>query len=200
MQVQAELRPPTSAARVARLTVIRTGVAGVVLCAVAALAVFLIADRSSQPSAPTRARPTSPPVPTVAPSTVLAQKPYIGVACPAPLPFNAASAIAIALACNRVGLSIDLRTRAAGATATIDGQSFKLDSAAWSDPPVGGRHKSLSGFLQPARFLHGPFKTVTFRNGVRQRFTIEHVHLVIDFGAGHKVQTSLQLLGYGGWG
>jgi hypothetical protein len=86
------------------------------------------------------------------------------------------------------------------ATATINGQSFKLDSSAWSDPPVHGKHRSLAGFLQPARFLLGPFTTVTYRDRVRQRFTIENVHLVIDYGAGHKVQTSVRLLGYGGWG
>ena len=138
---------------------------------------------------------------TVAPWTsVLVDQPWIGVACPAPVPFNAARAIAIARACDRVGLAINLRTRAVTATATIGGQSFKLGSAAWSDPPVGGKHESLSGFLQHARFLHGPFKTVTFRNGVRQRFTVENVRLVIDYGAGRKVQTFLHELGYGGWG
>ena len=106
----------------------------------------------------------------------------------------------MARACDRVGLAINLRTPAVTATATMNGQSFKLDSAAWSDPPIGGKHKSLAGFLQHARFLRGPFKTVTFGNGVRQRFTIEHVHLVIDYGAGREVQTSLTELGYGGWG
>jgi hypothetical protein len=29
---------------------------------------------------------------------------------------------------------------------------------------------------------------------------MEHVHLVIDYGAGREVQTSLTELGYGGWG
>jgi hypothetical protein len=175
----------------------------------------LIVDRGSQPSTPTRAKTNSPVYPrlvrlrsrpmsvrvaTVAPSAVLVQQPYIGVACPAPVPFNAAQAIATARACNRGGLSIALRTPAVTATATINGQSFKLDSSAWSDPPVHGKHRSLAGFLQPARFLLGPFTTVTYRGRVRQRLTIENVHLVIDYGAGHKVQTSVRLLGYGGWG
>jgi hypothetical protein len=102
--------------------------------------------------------------------------------------------------CDRVGLQISLRRRAVAASATINGQSLKLDSAVWSGPPVDSKRKSLSGFLQHARFLRGPFKTVTFRNGVRQRFTVEHVHLVIDYGGGREVQTSLIELGYGGWG
>jgi hypothetical protein len=86
-------------------------------------------------------------------------------------------------------------------TATINGQTFKLDNRAESSPPLNtGKRMALAGFLAPARFLHGPFKTITYRNGLRQRFTIENVHLVIHYGAGHTVQTSLQLLGYGGWG
>jgi hypothetical protein len=98
-------------------------------------------------------------------------------------------------------LAITLRTPAVAATATINGQSFKLDSVAWSDPPVAGKHKSLSGFLQPAAFLtRGPFKIVTDRAGYRTRITIEYVQLVIDYGAGREVHTSLTELGYGGWG
>jgi hypothetical protein len=137
---------------------------------------------------------------TVAPATVLSRQPWIGSSCPGPHSVAAIERSAEVPLCGRVGLAIDLRTRAVTATATINGQSFKLDNAAWSDPPFGGKHTSLAGFLQHARFLHGPFKTVTFRNGIRQRFTVEDVHLVIDYGAGHKVQTSIQELGYGGWG
>jgi hypothetical protein len=86
-------------------------------------------------------------------------------------------------------------------TATINGQTFKLDNRAESSPPLNtGKRMALAGFLQPARVLHGAFKTITYRNGLRQRFTIENVHLVIHYGAGHTVQTSLQLLGYGGRG
>ena len=201
MQAQAQLPPATSRAPVAWLTVTRKGIVGVVVCAVAALAVFALADLSSEPSTSMRAQPTSLSVPTVASATVLSRQPWIGVACPGPVPFNAARAITIARACNRVGLAIELRKPAMAATATINGQTFKLDNRAESSPPLNtGKRMVLAGFLQPARFLHGPFKTITYRNGLRQRFTIENVHLVIDYGAGHTVQTSLQLLGYGGWG
>lgn len=150
-----------------------------------------------QPS--TRPHPASLTVPTVAPSTVLADKPYIGIACPGPAPFNAARAIAIARACSRAGMSIVLRAHAVTATATINGQTFELERL-WSFPSGPGKHMTLVGFLHPARFLHGPFKTVTFRNGIHQRFTVENLHLVIDYGAGHQVQTSMQELGYGAWG
>ena len=170
--------------------------AGATLAAIGMVALLVPSNDQRRP-APATARSVA----TVAPSTVLSRQPWIGVACPAPVPFNAARAIAIARGCSRVGLMVEPRKPAVTATATINGQTFKLDDRWWSYPPSStGKHTSLAGFLQHARFLHGPFKTVTFRNGIRQRFTVENVHLVIDYGAGHKVQTSLQLLGYGGWG
>jgi hypothetical protein len=183
------------------------GMAGVTLAGAAGFAAIMLAffggggnasGGRGQPS--TRPHSASLTVATVAPSMVLVRQPWIGSSCPGPHSPAAVRASFRVPLCSRVGLMIGLRTRAVSATATINGQRFKLDSAAWSDPPVGGKHEWLSGFLQHARFLYGPFKTVSFRNGIRQRFTIENVHLVIDYGAGHKVQTSLQLLGYGGWG
>jgi hypothetical protein len=181
----------------------RKALAGTAACVLVAAVALMFAATTTGPqrSFPASVQPIARPIPAVAPSTVLAQQPYIGVACPAPVPFHAARAIAITLACNRVGLAITLRTRAVTAIATINGQPFKLDSAAWSDPPVGGKHKSLSGFLQPAAFpKRGPFKIITDRAGYRNRVTIERLHLVIDYGAGREVQTSLTELGYGGWG
>jgi hypothetical protein len=140
-------------------------------------------------------------VATVASSTVLVRQPWIGSSCPGPHSPAAIRASFRVPLCGRVGLEIDLRRPALSATATINGQTFKLDDRWWSYPPFStGKHTVLAGFLHHARFLYGPFKTVTFRSAIRQRFTIENVHLVIDYGAGHKVQTSIQELGYGGWG
>ncbi len=154
-----------------------------------AVGIFLAVGQQGSP--PTRVQPTARPIPTVASSIVLVRQPWIGVACPPPAPF----------ACDRVGLAISLRTRAVAATATINGQSFKLNSREWSDHAVGAKHRALAGFLQPAAFLkRGPFKTITDRAGQRHRVTVEHVHLVIDYGAGRKIQTSIRELGYGGWG
>lgn len=141
-------------------------------------------------------------VPTVVPSTVLSRQPWLGSSCPGPHSVAALKRTPEVPLCDRVGLAIELRKPAVTATATINGQTFSLDNHAESSPPLNGTGKrlALAGFLQNARFLHGPFKTITFRNGIRQHFTVENVHLVIDYGAGHKIQTSLQLLGYGGWG
>ena len=180
----------------------RTAVFGITACALVAAAALLFADITTGPqrSLSMSVQPLVQPIPVVAPSTVLTEKPWIGNSCTGSYSRTAIEASLRVPLCDRVGLEISLRTRAVTATATINGQLFKLDNAAWSDPPVGGKHKWLSGFLQHARFLHGPFKTVTFRNGVRQHFTIERVHLVINYGTGREVQTSLTELGYGGWG
>ena len=181
------------------------GAAGAALIAAAVIAAIMLAffggggNMSGGRGTPST-QSASLAVPTVAPATVLAGQPWIGNACPGPHSKAAVERTPAVPLCDRVGLMITLRKPAVTATATINGQTFKLDNAVWSGPPVGGKRLALAGFLQHARFLYGPFKTITFRNGVRQRFTVEHLHLVIDYGAGHKVQTSLQELGYGGWG
>ena len=204
MEARTHLRHGGAATR--RLTVWaipgREVLAGSLAGALAVAAALLFADATTGPprSLPTSVHPIVRAIPTVAPSTVLTEKPWIGSSCTGSYSRAAIEASLRVPLCDRVGLAIDLRTRAVTAIASINGQSFKLGSAAPRDVPVGGKRKTLSGFLQHARFLHGPFKTVTFRNGVRQRFTIEHVHLVIDYGAGREVQTSLTELGYGGWG
>ena len=143
-------------------------------------------------------------VPIVAPSTVLSRQPWIGISCPGRHSAAAIERSAEVPLCSLAGLAINLRKPAVTVTATINGQTFKLDNRIWSSPPLSsGKRISLAGFLEHARFLHGPFKTVAFRyHGIRYRrtVTVENVHLVIDYGAGHKLQTSLQFLGYGGWG
>jgi hypothetical protein len=130
--------------------------------------------------------------PTVASATVLARQPYMGMSCTSPQ----------GLVCNRIGVAIWLRTRAVTVTATFDGKSLALDSRKWSDAPVNGKHKFLAGFLQPGPFLNsGPFKALIAgmgRNGWQAPIT--HVHLVIDYGTGHNVQTSTSVIGFGGWG
>src|ERR1700694_5634153 len=57
-------------------------------------------------------------IPAVAPSGILAEEPYMGISCPVPN----------SVACDRIGLSIRLRTRAFTATATIDGRPPRLNN------------------------------------------------------------------------
>ena len=161
--------------------------AAIVAAAGTALLVALLGPGGSGPVARSIETP-----PTVASATVLARQPYMGMACASPQ----------ALACNGIGLAIWLRTRAVTVTATFDGKSLALDSRKWSDAPVNGEHKFLAGFLQPGSFLNsGPFKALIAgmgRNGWQAPIT--HVHLVIDYGTGHKVQTNASVTGFGGWG
>ena len=170
--------------------------AAVLVLALVGAVFFLLAPRVGDGTI----SPVRPPLRTVAPSTVLIEQPWIGTDCPGPHSVAAVKATPAVPLCDRIGLGISLRTRAITATATINGQTFNLDNAKQSDPPVHGRHSYLAGFLQHAAFLkRGPFKTITDKSGT-YRLTIDHIHLVIDYGAGRKLQTSLTELGYSAWG
>lgn len=139
-------------------------------------------------SAPVVHQPTQH-IPTVDPAAVLAEEPYMGVSCPIPN----------SVACDRVGLGIELRTPAETATATIDGRPVRLDNRAWSDPPVGGKHKRLAGFLQPAGLKNGPLRITTDSRGYH-RLVTARVHLIVDYGGGHKIQTTTTVGLHEGWG
>src|ERR1700730_16384911 len=110
-------------------------------------------------------------IPTAASSAVLAEEPYMGVSCSIPN----------SIACDRIGLSIRLRTRAVTASAMIDGRSLRLNDRACSDPPLPGKHEDLAGFLQPAGLKNGELKTTTDRRGYPQPVTAS-VHVVVDYG------------------
>jgi hypothetical protein len=164
--------------------------AAAMLGALAAVAVVLLTRAATHPppSPRTPVRPTHH-VPSAAASSVLAEEPYMGVACPIPN----------STACDRVGLSIRLRTRAYSATATIDGRALTLDNRQWSDPPVRGKHEFLAGFLQPAGLGKGPLKITTDSRGYPRLITAT-VRLVIDYGGGHEIQTTAPVGLHPGWG
>jgi hypothetical protein len=83
------------------------------------------------------------PVVLVAPATVLARAPYMGVSCP-----GAPNSIA----CDRVGLAVWLRRPAVSVDATIGGWPLKLDWAGDRTPAhaTPGAKTAFDGFLQPA--------------------------------------------------
>jgi hypothetical protein len=128
-------------------------------------------------------------IPTAAPSAVLAEEPYMGISCPIPN----------SIACDRVGFSIHLRTRAFTATATIDGRPLRLDNSAWSDPAVRGRHEFLAGFLKPAGLKGGELKTTTDPRGYPRPVSAS-VHVIVDYGGGRKIQTTTTVGLHPGWG
>jgi len=158
-----------------------------VITALAAVLVTRGAAHKPRPSQPPVQ--STHPVPTGAPSAVLAEEPYMGVACPIPN----------SIGCDRVGLSIRLRTRAYSASATIDGRALTLDNSQWSDPPVRGKHEFLGGFLQPAGLKNGPLKITTDSSGYPRSVTAT-VRLVVDYGGGREVQTTTAVGLHAGWG
>lgn len=84
--------------------------------------------------------PGSMPAISVAPSTVLAGAPYMGVNCP----------IANSIACDRVGLAVTLKQPATSMTATIAGAKLPMDYR--GDVRYRGEspRTEFDGFLQPA--------------------------------------------------
>jgi hypothetical protein len=159
-----------------------------VLGALTAVLLTSGAAHKPRPSPQTLGQPARH-IPTAPSSAVLAEEPYMGVACSIPN----------SIACDRVGLSIRLRTRAYSATATIDGRALSLDNRLWSDPPLRGRHESLGGFLQPAGLKNGALKTTTDSRGDPQPVTAT-IHLIVDYGGGRKIQTTTAVGLHAGWG
>jgi hypothetical protein len=126
------------------------------------------------------------------PAKVLARQPDMGLACATPQ----------VQVCNLIGLAVWLRTGAVSATATIHGEQFKLDSREWSGPADNGKRTFLAGFLTPGPFVNsGWFKTLIAGMGREGwQAPITTVHLTIDYGGEHAVQTATRVVGLGGWG
>ena len=160
-------------------------IGAMLVAALVSAVVWALADGGSRPLV----QRATQHIPTADPAAVLAEEPYMGVSCPIPN----------SVACDRVGLGIELRTRAATATATIDGRPFRLDNRAWSDAPVGGKHKRLAGFLHPAGLKNGPLKITTDSRGYHRLVTAT-VHLIVDYGAGRTIQTTTTVGLHEGWG
>jgi hypothetical protein len=76
----------------------------------------------------------------VAPSTVLAKSPYLGVRCP----------IANSIACDRVGLAVWLKRPAVSVRATIAGAPLDLDWFGEERRIHGVARRDFDGYLQPA--------------------------------------------------
>jgi hypothetical protein len=164
----------------------RTGAIGAVIgAAVVGTLLWALLDGGSRPLV----YEATQHIPTVDAAAVLAEEPYMGVSCPIPN----------SVTCDRVGLGIELRTRAETGTATIDGRPLTLNNRAWSDAPVGGKHKRLAGFLQPAGLKNGPLKITTDSRGYHRLVTAT-VHLIVDYGAGRTVQTTTMVGLHEGWG
>ncbi|HLM85367.1 MAG TPA: hypothetical protein VK272_04170 [Solirubrobacteraceae bacterium] len=77
-------------------------------------------------------------------AAMLAEEPYMGVACPGQ---------PNSIACNRVGLQVRLRHPALAVSATIGSSTFELHGS-----PDRRQRTVFVGFLQPAGLFHGALK------------------------------------------
>ncbi len=126
---------------------------------------------------------------------VLRRDPYMGVACPTPN----------AIACDRVGLSIDLEEPARAVTASIAGMRFELDDPGWSGRLEHGERRRFAGFLQPAGLSEpGPLQVATEESGQRRWIgrgpVFAPVRLLIVDASGERMTTHLRVGLAPGWG
>jgi hypothetical protein len=101
---------------------------------------------------------------------VLAQAPYMGVACVMPN----------WIGCDRIGLAVWLRRPALAVSANVDGSPFDLNDARWSGQARGGRRTMFAGFLQPA--------------GLTTRIAVRPLPFTIDRWLGSNAPTPTVLL------
>jgi hypothetical protein len=101
---------------------------------------------------------------------VLAQAPYMGVACGIPN----------WIGCDRIGLAVWLRRPAVAVSAIVDGSPFNLNDAQWSGQARGGRRTVFAGFLQPA--------------GLTTRLVVRPLPFTIDRWLGSNAPTATVLL------
>jgi hypothetical protein len=174
----------------------RAGLVATLAAASAAVALTLASLGSGTPRASTNGATDTGTatriIPTLPAARVLARQPYMGLSCTSPQ----------AVECDRVTLGVWLRARAVSATALFDGRRLLLDSRRLSDPPVKGKHLFVAGFLQPGPFLRKPpFSTLIAKmGGEGWHAPVTVVHLVVNYGRGHEVQTTTSVAGLGGWG
>jgi hypothetical protein len=134
-------------------------------------------------------------IPTVSPSAVFAQAPYMGVRCPR----------ANSIACDRVGLAIWLRRPAAHVQGTIAGQPLVLD---WfGDEHRVGRvpaRRELDGYLQPAHIVTRlgvhPSPADRWYGGTTGTQPAPLVRLTITLADGQRLITQLRVPLSPGWG
>jgi hypothetical protein len=119
---------------------VRLGAAIIIAAVLAAvIAVAAVGDGAQRGAGP----PSGGAPERVAPDTLLARAPHMGVSCRRPN----------SIACDRVGLAVWLREAASAVSAEIDGRRFRLD-----DPEWNGRPLSFVGYLRPAGLRDGELR------------------------------------------
>ena len=130
----------------------------------------------------------------VAATRLLSATPYLGVTCPP---------IGNSIACDRVGLAINLRRPAVAVTATVAGWFLPLTSRG-DIPAVRGRPRTeFDGLLQPAGIVHHlhvvPDAGPNLWYGSTPQPHVQ-IRLLINYGHGKLVTTHTTIALSTGWG
>ncbi len=129
------------------------------------------------------------------PSHLLSQAPYMGVHCP----------VANSIACDRVGLAINLKQPARAVVAFIDGRQLKMNRRGDVIDLSMAPRKEFDGYLQPA----GIESTLHVRPAPGSDFWAQDarsptpsaaVLLLIDYGGGRLISTRVRVPLSSGWG
>ncbi len=193
----------------APLGVFRTGVVGqarrrqrrrerrlaaIAILTVAILAAVILAPSATrQPRGSAAARAFGHGAALVAAARVLSQTPYLGVSCPP---------VGNSIACDRVGLAINLRRPATAVTASVAGWLLPLTDRG-DVPAVRGLPRTeFDGFLQPAGIVHHlhviPDGGPNFWYGSKQPQV--DIRLLINYGHADLVTTETTVVLSTGWG
>lgn len=151
----------------------------------ASLAVVLDLALSGELGAPAPVQATV----SVAPSAVLSQPPYMGVACPT-------------RQCDSVGLSVWLRQPAISVSATVAGHPVELTvrAALPYQPEVARARRMFTGYLAPVRLITPMHIVGPPANWSGPNDPDPLVQLRIDSGGGRVVMTRLRVPVQAGWG
>lgn len=129
------------------------------------------------------------------PSRLFSQAPYMGVHCP----------IANSIACDRVGLAINLKQPARAVVALIDGRKLKMNRRGDVIDLSAAPREEFDGYLQPAGIesrmhVHPAPGSDFWAQDASDPAPSATVLLLIDYGAGRLVSTRVQVPLSSGWG
>jgi hypothetical protein len=129
------------------------------------------------------------------PSRLLSQAPYMGVHCPNPN----------SIACDRVGLAINLKQPARAVVAFIDGRKLKMNRRGDVIDLSTAPRKEFDGYLQPAGIesrmhVHPAPGSDFWAQDTRSPTPSAAVLLLIDYGGGRLVSTRVRVPLSSGWG
>jgi len=170
--------------------------AAAILTAAIVVAANLAATGARRPGGPTVTSTLGRVAAFVPATRVLSQTPYLGVNCP----------VANSIACDRVGLAVNLRRPAVAVTATVAGWILPLTKRG-DLPAVRGRPRTeFDGFLHPAGIAHhlhvipdgGPSSPNSWYGNTPQPQI--DIRLLINYGQGNLVTTQTTVDLSTGWG